>query len=108
MSRLVVTREFIDGSKILTCMLNVNLIYSFRQCKLRVTNLEQVARSKFYREQITNACGTVILQGQHSNLLAGDFTALISDLHVTVMGRKYPLTKFPPVSSKESLLTLLA
>lgn len=51
--------------------------------KLRVTNSEQMARSKFYREQITNARGTDILQAQCS--LSGDFTTLISDLHVTVM-----------------------
>lgn len=52
--------------------------------KLRVTNSEQMARSKFYREQITNARGTDILQAQCSKSLSGDFTALISDLHVTV------------------------
>lgn len=29
-SRLAVTGEFTDGSKSLNCMLNVNLVYSFR------------------------------------------------------------------------------
>lgn len=47
-----------------------------------------MARSKFCREQITNACGMDVLQGQRSNVLAGDFGALVSDLWVTVMGGK--------------------
>ncbi|MXQ84654.1 hypothetical protein E5288_WYG016752 [Bos mutus] len=47
-----------------------------------------MARSKLCREQITNARGTDVLQGQHSNVLAGDFGALVSDLRVTVMGGK--------------------
>ena len=47
-----------------------------------------MARSKFCREQITNACGTDILQGQHPSVLAEDFGALVSDLPVTVMGGK--------------------
>lgn len=81
-------------------MLHVTLVYSFRSCKPRVTNPEQRARSKFYREQITSACGMDILQVQRSDSVPGDFTTLIGDLRVTVMGRKYLLTESPPVSSK--------
>ena len=84
-------------------MLNVNLVYSFRSCKPRVTNAEQMARSKFSREPIANACGPRILWGQGANSFPGHFTTLISDLRLTVMGEKYPLTKFPPVSNEESL-----
>lgn len=71
-----------------------------------------MARSKFYREQITNACGMDVLQARHSDSVPGDFTTLIADLRVTVMGRKCSLTESPPVSSKRGvggcLLTRLA
>lgn len=91
-------------------MLHVTLVYSFRSCKPGVINPEQMARSKFYGEQITNACGRDILQAQRSDSVPGDFTALIVDLRVTVVGRKYLLTEPPPVSSKRGvgLLTRLA
>lgn len=60
-----------------------------------------MARYKFYRQQITNGCGVDILQGQH--LPPGDFTdftALTSDVHVTVKARKHLLTEFAQFQAK--------